>query len=56
VPERLTPALAALTEIFGNDLPREPRFVTAVTAALGRLYAVGARRAAAETLSGAAAP
>ncbi|HET9903407.1 MAG TPA: mannitol dehydrogenase family protein [Xanthobacteraceae bacterium] len=53
VPERLAPALLALPEVFGNDLPREPHFVEPVTRWLARLYAVGARGATAEALSGA---
>jgi fructuronate reductase len=48
VPPRLAPALLAMPEVFGTDLPRNPRFVHAVTDALERLSEVGARRAAAE--------
>jgi fructuronate reductase len=44
----LAPALLAVSEIFGTDLPRDPQFSGAVTAALGRLYSVGARRAVEE--------
>lgn len=44
VAERLAPALLGVTEVFG-PLGTEPRLREAVTAALGRLYAQGARRA-----------
>ena len=47
-PARLVPALLAVPEIFGSDLPADPRFVDAVTVALERVHAVGARRAVAE--------
>ncbi len=46
VAERLAPALLALP-VFGG-LGADPRVRGAVTEALGRLYAVGARRAVAE--------
>lgn len=46
--ERLAPALVSVREIFGTDLPQESRFVEAVSDALTRLYAGGARRAATE--------
>lgn len=49
---RLAPALAAIEAVFGKDLPADPRFVGAVTEKLGRLFAVGARRALAETAGG----
>lgn len=42
VAERLAPALLAVAEIFGEDLPRDPRFAEPVTAALGKLFADGA--------------
>jgi fructuronate reductase len=41
--ERLAPALLAVQEIFGN-LADDPRFAAPVTAALGRLFADGARK------------
>lgn len=44
VAERLAPALLGVTKVFG-PLGTEPRLREAVTAALGRLYAQGARRA-----------
>ena len=44
VAERLAPALLGVTKVFG-PLGAEPRLREAVTAALGRLYAHGARRA-----------
>jgi fructuronate reductase len=47
--ERLAPALLGVREIFGTDLPQDPRFVAAVTGALRRLYADGAKRTIAET-------
>jgi mannitol-1-phosphate/altronate dehydrogenase len=34
-----------MSAVFGTDLPGDPRFVSAVTDALARLYAMGARRA-----------
>jgi fructuronate reductase len=46
--DRLAPRLLAVGEIFGNDLPTDPRFAGPVTAALERLFRVGARRAVAE--------
>ena len=42
--ERLAPAILGVTEIFGADLPRDPRFTGPVTAALARLLQDGARR------------
>lgn len=48
-PDRLARDLAGVRAIFGDDLPRDPRFLDPVTAALRRLYAVGARRAVEET-------
>jgi len=41
---RLAPALLAVREVFGSDLPADPRFRDAVTTALTRLIADGARR------------
>jgi fructuronate reductase len=32
----------AVTAIFGEDLPKDPRFTEPVTAALGKLFADGA--------------
>jgi fructuronate reductase len=46
--ERLAPALLGVQEIFGTDLSQDPRFVAAVTAALRRLYAAGAKRTVTE--------
>lgn len=46
--ENLAGALFALREIFGDDLPKDPRFTGAVTAHLARLYEKGARRTVAE--------
>ncbi len=45
VPERLAPALLAVREVFGTDLPANPVFVAAVTDGLARLYEHGARHA-----------
>ena len=44
-PERLAQALLDISQIFGQDLPADPRFREAVTQALGTLTAQGARRA-----------
>jgi len=49
VAERLAPALLAVESVFGTDLPRHPGFTGAVTAALARLYARGARACVDET-------
>jgi fructuronate reductase len=46
--ERLSGELFAIREIFGDDLPRDPRFTTPVTAALKKFYAQGAKRTVAE--------
>jgi len=43
VPERLAPALLAVREVFGDDLPADPRFTAPVQDALARLFAEGAR-------------
>jgi fructuronate reductase len=45
---RLAPALLSVEVIFGRDLPADPGFRKAVTDALDRLYAVGAKRAVGE--------
>jgi fructuronate reductase len=50
--ERLAPALLDLREVFGDDLPRDPRFTTPVTDALRRLFAHGAERVVEEIASG----
>jgi fructuronate reductase len=47
--ERLVAGLLGLRAVFGPDLPADPRFVAALEAAMARLRAVGARRAAAES-------
>jgi fructuronate reductase len=47
--ERLVAGLLGLRAVFGPDLPADPRFVAALDAAMARLRAVGARRAAAES-------
>jgi fructuronate reductase len=43
-PERLARELFAMREIFGDELPQDPRFTDAVTANLARLYEHGAKR------------
>jgi fructuronate reductase len=48
---RLAPALLGIEDVFGPDLPRDPRFRSTVTAALDRLFAVGAKRAVAELVT-----
>ncbi|ALJ39225.1 mannitol dehydrogenase family protein [Azospirillum brasilense] len=53
--DRLASALFGLSAVFGDDLPRDPRFTGAVTDALRRLYAEGARavvQSAAESTAG----
>jgi fructuronate reductase len=50
--ERLAGGLFAVREIFGDDLPGDPRFTGAVTAALAQLYAKGAGRTVAERVAG----
>jgi fructuronate reductase len=40
---RLAPALAGVGEVFGADLPADPRFMGAVETALDRLYRLGAK-------------
>jgi fructuronate reductase len=44
----LASELFTLREIFGDDLPRDPRFAGPVTAALKKLYAQGAKQTVAE--------
>jgi fructuronate reductase len=48
VAERLAPAYFALTEIFGTDLPSDPRFTDRVTRKLGSLIEHGAKRTVAD--------
>lgn len=48
---RLAPALLAVREIFGDDLPKDPRFAGPVTEALARLVARGAKRIVEEASS-----
>lgn len=43
VAARLAPALMSVAEIFGSDLPDDPRFREPVTAALDRLFTGGVR-------------
>ncbi len=45
--ERLVRALLGVEKVFGSDLAADPRFVTAVTERLARLFAEGAKRAVA---------
>lgn len=45
---KLASALVGVSEIFGPDLPADPRFVAAITGALGGLLATGARASIAE--------
>ncbi|MBF5095975.1 mannitol dehydrogenase family protein, partial [Azospirillum sp. INR13] len=47
--DQLAGALFGLTAVFGDDLPRDPRFTGPVTAALKRLFAEGARAVVAAT-------
>src|SRR5574340_810932 len=49
-PEAYARALLALTEVFGDDLPGDPRFVSAVSGALATLCRDGAERAVAQAL------
>jgi fructuronate reductase len=44
-PERLAPALLGVSQVFGSDLPADPRFREAVTQALTTLTGQGALRA-----------
>jgi fructuronate reductase len=55
-PEQLARALLAVPEVFGTDLPRDPRFTQAVIAALREIYDLGARKAAAAQVQGLADP
>ena len=48
VADRLAPALLDVREIFGVELAADPRFRTAVTSALARIIAKGAKGAVAE--------
>lgn len=43
-PERLSSEFLSVKEVFGEDLPADPRFTGAVTDALAQLLAKGARR------------
>jgi fructuronate reductase len=43
-PERLASEFFAIREIFGDDLPANPRFTDTVTTALAQLYTKGARK------------
>ncbi|RIY02859.1 mannitol dehydrogenase family protein [Aureimonas flava] len=47
-PARLVDAFLTVQDVFGDDLPADPRFRRAVTEALGRLLAVGSAAAVAE--------
>ncbi len=47
-PEKLAGDLFAVREIFGDDLPKDPRFTKAVIENLARLYGQGAKRTVAE--------
>jgi len=51
VADRLAPALLAVREIFAAELADDPRFRTAVTAALARIIEKGAKQAVAELAS-----
>jgi fructuronate reductase len=46
-PERLAEALMGVTQVFGSDLPADPRFREAVTEALATLTTQGAQQAVA---------
>ena len=50
--DRLTPALLSVREVFGDDLPADPRFAGPVRAALGRILAGGVAASVAETVAG----
>ncbi len=45
-PERIVAALTGLEQVFGTDLPKDPRFTGPVTAALRSLFEKGARETA----------
>jgi fructuronate reductase len=49
VADRLAPALIDVREIFPGELAADPRFRAAVTRALARIIAMGAKAAVAET-------
>jgi fructuronate reductase len=49
VADRLAPALLDVREIFSAELAADPRFCAAVTDALTRIIAKGARAAVSET-------
>jgi fructuronate reductase len=51
-PERLAGALFGVREVFGDDLPADPRFTGAVTAALSGLLRDGTRRTVAARAAG----
>ena len=50
--ERLAGELFGVREIFGDDLPADPRFTGAVTANLARLYEHGSKRIVSEFRAG----
>jgi fructuronate reductase len=50
VAARLGPALLAIPEIFGTDLPADPRFTTPVLAGLEALFREGARKTVAKAI------
>jgi fructuronate reductase len=41
---KLAPALFSVVEIFGQDLPADAAFTTAVTRSLDSLFSIGSRR------------
>jgi fructuronate reductase len=49
VAERLAPAYLGIREIFGDDLPADPRFAEPVTRALAALIEHGAKKTVADT-------
>lgn len=49
--ERLAGEFFAVREIFGDDLPNDPRFTGSVTSALAQLYAKGAKQTVSELVS-----
>ena len=51
-PERLAPALLNIPQVFGSDLPPDPRFREAVTQALATLTAQGALRTVERSAAG----
>jgi fructuronate reductase len=48
---RLAPAILAVREVFGDDLPRDPHFTSLVTEALDSLFHKGARAAVGELVA-----